>query len=121
MYGWFERRVDPYPESVPAALPEGFFAFLWTCSAGMRGYLLLMTLCTALIGVFEAGLFAVLGRIVEKQNTLSDELGRDAGSVSALQRKHQNFIQVRLLPSNTVLCSFKFILINVFFIRFKGL
>uniref|UniRef100_A0A0P5GQM4 Spectrin beta chain n=1 Tax=Daphnia magna TaxID=35525 RepID=A0A0P5GQM4_9CRUS len=35
----------------------------------------------------------VLGRIVEKQNTLSDELGRDAGSVSALQRKHQNFIQ----------------------------
>ena len=36
----------------------------------------------------------VLGRIVEKQNTLSDELGRDAGSVSALQRKHLNFIQV---------------------------
>lgn len=36
----------------------------------------------------------VLGRIVEKQNTLSDELGRDAGSVSALQRKHQNFVQV---------------------------
>jgi len=65
VYGWFERRVDPYPESVPAALPEGFFAFLWTCSAGMRGYLLLMTLCTALIGVFEAGLFAVLGRIVD--------------------------------------------------------
>ena len=24
---------------------------------------------------------------------MSDELGRDAGSVSALQRKHQNFIQ----------------------------
>lgn len=65
MYGWFERRVDPYPESVPAALPEGFFSFLWTCSAGMRGYLLLMTLCTALIGVFEAGLFAVIGRIVD--------------------------------------------------------
>jgi len=65
VYGWFERRVDSYPESVPAALPEGFFAFLWTCSAGMRGYLLLMTLCTALIGVFEAGLFAVLGRIVD--------------------------------------------------------
>ncbi len=40
----------------------------------------------------------VLGRIVEKQNTLSDELGRDAGSVSALQRKHQNFIQVHCPP-----------------------
>jgi spectrin beta len=35
----------------------------------------------------------VLGRIIEKQHGVSDELGRDAGSVSTLQRKHQNFIQ----------------------------
>ncbi|XP_055703671.1 spectrin beta chain isoform X3 [Phlebotomus papatasi] len=35
----------------------------------------------------------VLGRILEKQHGVSDELGRDAGSVSALQRKHNNFIQ----------------------------
>lgn len=35
----------------------------------------------------------VLSRIVEKTRGVSDELGRDAGSVSALQRKHQNFIQ----------------------------
>lgn len=35
----------------------------------------------------------VLGRISEKQHAMSDELGRDAGSVSALQRKHQNFLQ----------------------------
>ncbi|XP_066961573.1 spectrin beta chain isoform X23 [Macrobrachium rosenbergii] len=35
----------------------------------------------------------VLSRILEKQNSISDELGRDAGSVSALQRKHQNFVQ----------------------------
>lgn len=27
------------------------------------------------------------------QVSMSDELGRDAGSVSALQRKHQNFLQ----------------------------
>ncbi|XP_077282982.1 spectrin beta chain isoform X2 [Arctopsyche grandis] len=33
-----------------------------------------------------------LGRIVERQRGVSDELGRDAASVSALQRKHQNFI-----------------------------
>ncbi|XP_039294197.1 spectrin beta chain isoform X2 [Nilaparvata lugens] len=35
----------------------------------------------------------VLGRISEKQHAMSDELGRDAGSVSTLQRKHQNFLQ----------------------------
>uniref|UniRef100_A0A4D5R949 Spectrin beta chain n=1 Tax=Scolopendra viridis TaxID=118503 RepID=A0A4D5R949_SCOVI len=33
----------------------------------------------------------VLGRILEKQNSMSDELGRDAGSVNALQRKHASF------------------------------
>ena len=35
----------------------------------------------------------VLGRILEKQHSMSDELGRDSGSVSALSRKHQNFLQ----------------------------
>merc|ERR1719277_663906 len=35
----------------------------------------------------------VLSRILEKQNSMPDELGRDSGSVSALQRKHTNFIQ----------------------------
>lgn len=35
----------------------------------------------------------VLARILEKKNSMSDELGRDAGSVHTLLRKHQNFIQ----------------------------
>merc|ERR1712038_1404224 len=35
----------------------------------------------------------VLGRILEKENAMSEELGRDSGSVSALLRKHQNFLQ----------------------------
>lgn len=35
----------------------------------------------------------ILSRILERQHGVSDELGRDAGSVSALQRKHQNFLQ----------------------------
>lgn len=37
----------------------------------------------------------ILGRIIEKTVAISDELGRDAGSVNALQRKHLNFIQVK--------------------------
>jgi len=35
----------------------------------------------------------VLSRILEKQNSMSDELGRDGATVSMLQRKHQNFTQ----------------------------
>jgi ATP-binding cassette subfamily B multidrug efflux pump len=65
LLSYFERRVDPYPEGVPVAPPRGLFAFLWSCTLGMRRYIALMTLCTALIGVFEAMLFAMLGNIVD--------------------------------------------------------
>jgi ATP-binding cassette subfamily B multidrug efflux pump len=46
-------------------LPRGFFAFLWACARGMRRYIAAMTLFTALIGVFEALLFSILGRVVD--------------------------------------------------------
>ena len=65
MFGRFEKLVTTYPDTKPATPPRGFFAFLWACTEGMRPYLLLMTFCTAVIGAFEALLFAVLGRIVD--------------------------------------------------------
>jgi ATP-binding cassette subfamily B multidrug efflux pump len=65
VFRWFEDRVTPYPEVAPVAPPRGFFAFLWACSEGLRPYILGMALCTAVIGAFEALLFAMLGRIVD--------------------------------------------------------
>jgi ATP-binding cassette, subfamily B, multidrug efflux pump len=65
LLSFFEKLVDPYPEGAPAAPPTGLFAFLWSCTRGMRGFIAAMTLCTALIGVFEAMLFAMLGNIVD--------------------------------------------------------
>jgi ABC-type multidrug transport system, ATPase and permease components len=62
---FFERLVDPYPEAPPPAPPKSFFAFLWTCSRGMRPWLLGMTVLTAVIGAFEALLFGMLGRMVD--------------------------------------------------------
>ena len=35
----------------------------------------------------------ILSRILEKKNSMSEELGRDGATVSLLQRKHQNFQQ----------------------------
>ncbi len=61
----FERLVDPYPDLPPTPPPRGFLAFLWTCSNGLRPYLLAVTLLTALIGAFEAFLFSVLGSVVD--------------------------------------------------------
>ncbi|HET6787603.1 MAG TPA: ABC transporter ATP-binding protein, partial [Aquabacterium sp.] len=65
MLSWFERLIDPYPEAPPTAPPKGFLAFVWACTQGMRPFLLGMTTLTALIGAFEALLFAMLGNIVD--------------------------------------------------------
>ncbi|HMM86776.1 ABC transporter ATP-binding protein, partial [Azohydromonas sp.] len=65
MFRSFERLVQPYPDAVPSAPPRGFFAFLWACAEGMRPLILGMTLLTAVIGAFEALLFAMLGRVVD--------------------------------------------------------
>jgi ATP-binding cassette, subfamily B, multidrug efflux pump len=65
MLAWFERRIDPFPETISGDMPRTFFAFLWECSAGVRPSLLWMTLLTAAIGAFEALLFWMLGRLID--------------------------------------------------------
>ncbi len=61
----FESLVHPYPESAPSSPPRGFLAFLWRCTAGLRPFIFAMTLLTAMIGVFEAMLFSMLGNVVD--------------------------------------------------------
>jgi ATP-binding cassette subfamily B multidrug efflux pump len=65
LFSWFEKRVDPYPDTPPPQPPQGFFAFVWSATAGMRPLILGMTLLTALFGAFEALLFAMLGSVVD--------------------------------------------------------
>jgi ABC-type multidrug transport system fused ATPase/permease subunit len=40
-------------------------AFIWACSRGARGYILLLALLSAAMSIFEALMFAMLGRIVD--------------------------------------------------------
>src|SRR5580704_12017403 len=65
MFRYFENLVSPYPNTPPPPLPQGCFAFLWACARGVRRYVAAMTLCTAVIGVFEALLFSMLGHVVD--------------------------------------------------------
>ena len=65
MFGRFEKLVSPYPDGAVEALPQAFFPFLWACARGARRYIASMTLLTAAIGVFEALLFSMLGRVVD--------------------------------------------------------
>jgi ATP-binding cassette subfamily B multidrug efflux pump len=70
---FFESLVDPYPEAPPTVPPRGFLAFLWWSTRGLRLYLGSMTLLSGLIGVFEAVLFAMLGRLVDALAGLSPD------------------------------------------------
>ncbi len=65
MLGHFESLVDPYPDAEPPPPPKGVFPFIWAASAGVRRYVLGMTLLTAAIGAFEALLFAFMGHVVD--------------------------------------------------------
>jgi len=65
VFGRFEKFLDPYPDRPVAAPPRRFFPFVWSCTDGARGAIASMAALTALTGVFEALLFAMLGRIVD--------------------------------------------------------
>ncbi|HEX9207042.1 MAG TPA: ABC transporter ATP-binding protein [Steroidobacteraceae bacterium] len=86
MFRRFESLVDPYPDAPPRSPPRSFFAFLWECTRGMRPYIAGMTLCTAIIGAFEALLFAMLGRVVDwlAQVEPSQLWARERGSLLLL-------------------------------------
>src|ERR1700742_3510055 len=65
MLRFFEKLVSPYPNGPVPVLPRTFFGFLWACARGARRYIAAMNLLSACIGVFEALLFGVLGRVVD--------------------------------------------------------
>ncbi|MGN6528393.1 MAG: ABC transporter ATP-binding protein [Burkholderiaceae bacterium] len=65
MLAYFERLIDPYPDTPAVPPPQGLVRFIWACSRGARRYVIAMMLLTAIIGVFEAWLFAVLGHVVD--------------------------------------------------------
>jgi ATP-binding cassette, subfamily B, multidrug efflux pump len=71
MFQWFENLVQPFPEQELATPPKSFWAFIWSCTKGMRGYILFMTILTGMIGAFEALLFAMMGKVVDKLNEIT--------------------------------------------------
>ena len=65
MFRLFEKLLQPYPAPEPQLPPSGFVAFIWSCTEGLRGKIAVMAALTGSMAVFEALLFAMLGRIVD--------------------------------------------------------
>jgi len=81
MFGWFERRLNPYPEATPTAPPEGLVAFCWHYSRDAAPWLITMAVLTALISIGEVMLFGFLGSIVDWLATSDPQgfLARESG------------------------------------------
>ena len=66
IFGWFESRLDPFPETPPRQPPRGLVAFCLHYTRGAGGWLALMALTGALIATAELGLYVYLGALVDR-------------------------------------------------------
>ena len=65
MFGWFERRLDPYPSSEPEQPPKGLVAFCLHYSKGAKRWLIGMATLSALIAAGEIFVYGFLGQIID--------------------------------------------------------
>lgn len=65
LFAWFEARVEPYPEKIPATPKHGLLHFVWSCTDGVRPWILLLAVFTVGTGIMEALLFQFMGKVVD--------------------------------------------------------
>ena len=85
MFRLFEKLLQPYPEAEPQLPPRNFFAFVWACTFGLRGYIVVLAVLGAGISAFEALLFAMLGKVVDWLSRVRpDQLWAEHGTMLKL-------------------------------------
>jgi len=65
LFSLFEKLIHPFPTAEPRLPPQGFVAFLWGCTEGLRGKIAAMAMLAIVMSAFDALLYAILGRIVD--------------------------------------------------------
>ena len=65
LFQFFESRLPAFPSTTERLPDTGLLPFLWACTRGLRGWLLLFMILTAGVGVYEAMLFAWIGDLVD--------------------------------------------------------
>ncbi|WCK12451.1 ABC transporter ATP-binding protein [Agrobacterium tumefaciens] len=73
MFGWFEKRLDPFPSSAPSVPPKKLLPFVWHYVQPAWPWLLLLGLMSMGIAVAEAMLYKFLGSIVDWLSTANRE------------------------------------------------
>lgn len=65
MFRFFESLTQPYPKFANTQPPQGLVAFCRHYTRGMEGYLLVLSVLSALVAFFEAALFYMMGQLVD--------------------------------------------------------
>lgn len=64
IFEWFENRIDPYPEDDIQYPNKNLFSFIWASIDGLKGWILLLIFFNIGMGIFEALLFDIMGKII---------------------------------------------------------
>ncbi len=64
-FTWFESRIEPYPDNQPTTPSKGLLPFIWSCLDGVRGWVIVLAIFSAGLGILEAVLFQFMGNIVD--------------------------------------------------------
>ncbi len=70
MLRWFETRLDPFPDTPPTQPPGTLYAFCRHFTRGAERWLLLMAATSAAFALGEVALYAYVGTLVDRMNTL---------------------------------------------------
>ena len=97
MLRWFENLLNPFPVSEISPPPKALWAFVWASTKGLRGLMFAMTFFTAVIGGFEALLFAAMGKVVDWLSKTSPALFWQT------QKYHLLLIAILLLVSSMLI------------------
>ncbi|MDN5567844.1 MAG: ABC transporter ATP-binding protein, partial [Paracoccus sp. (in: a-proteobacteria)] len=66
MFGWFERRIAPYPDDQPTMPPRSLWRFVLHYSRGALPWLILLAIGSGIIAIIEVMLFGWLGQLIDR-------------------------------------------------------